>query len=153
MPAPVVHIERFIAAPPEKVFRAWLDPDLICRWMSPGSIKAVKAEVDERAGGHYRVWQEQDGVPGGGFDADILEIVPDRKLVFGWRFVGPERMEAPAYESLLTISLEEAPGGTDLTLDHEKLDELYAAMPDVADMVETGWNMVLDLLPAAIAAG
>lgn len=54
-------------------------------------------------------------------------------------------------DSLLTITLEYAPGGaTKLTLVHERLESLRSAMPDVADNVETGWQMALDKLAARI---
>jgi hypothetical protein len=48
------------------------------------------------------------------------------------------------YDSLLTITLREAPGdATALTLVHERLDELAAAMPHVAENVGLGWELVL----------
>jgi hypothetical protein len=51
----------------------------------------------------------------------------------------------------LTITLREAPGGaTVLTLVHERLDELTAAMPHVAGSVGPGWEMVLVKLAALV---
>jgi hypothetical protein len=51
----------------------------------------------------------------------------------------------------LTITLREAPGGrTALTLVHERLDALRAAMPYVADNVGLGWEMALDKLAGTI---
>ncbi len=141
-----VKLERIIPAPPHAVYRAWLDPDLLRRWLAPG-LEVKRIEVDERVGGYFRVWHARSGLDAGGFDCEILELVPDRRLVFRWGFVGPERREGPAYDSRLTIALREAPDGkTALTLVHERLDELAAAMPDVADDVEGGWELVLQQL-------
>jgi uncharacterized protein YndB with AHSA1/START domain len=98
-------------------------------------------------GGYFRVWHARSGIEAGGFDCEIRELVPDRRIVFRWGFVGPERRKGPAYDSLLTITLREMPEGrTALTLLHERLDELAAAMPDVADNVENGWELVLEQL-------
>jgi len=84
----------------------------------------------------YRVWQGDADGDVGGFECELLELVPDQRIVFRWGFVGPERAAGPAYDSLLTITLGEAPGGaTTLTLVHERLEALLAAMPYVAENV------------------
>ncbi len=148
----VVRLQRIIPALPARVYRAWLEPELIRRWLAPGAMQVARVEVDERVGGRYRIWQESDGGDVGGFEAELRELDPPRQIVFRWGFVGPERSEGPVFDSLLTITLEEASGGaTQLTLVHERLDALRAAMPDVAEGVEPGWRSVLDNLAEAIA--
>jgi uncharacterized protein YndB with AHSA1/START domain len=145
--SPVVRLERTIPAPPAEVYRAWLDPDLLRRWLAPGGLEVTRAEVDERVGGRFRIWQADAGADAGGFECELLELVPDRRIVYRWGFVGPQRTDGPAYDSLLTVTLADAPGGTTaLTLVHERLDELAAAMPQVADNVEPGWASALDKL-------
>lgn len=147
----VVRLERTIPAPPQQVYRAWLDPDLLRRWLAPGGMEVKRVEIDERVGGYYRVWQADSGSDVGGFDCELLELVPDQRIVFRWGFVGPERKAGPVYDSLLTITLREAPGGgTALTLLHERLEDLAEAMPYVAENVEPGWELVLDKLPLAL---
>lgn len=87
-----------------------------------------------------------------GFDCELLELVPNERIVFRWRFVGPERVADPAHDSRLAITFRDAPGGaTELTLVHECLDALHDAMPHVAENVGRGWEMALDKLGAAIA--
>jgi uncharacterized protein YndB with AHSA1/START domain len=142
----VVRLQRTIPAEPAKVYRAWLDPELLRQWMAPGSLSVTRAEVDERPGGRFRIWQAEGEADAGGFDAELLELVPDRKLVFRWGFVGPQRETGPRFDSLLTITFDAAGGGTLLTLTHERLDALAAAMPEVADQVEAGWQLALDNL-------
>jgi uncharacterized protein YndB with AHSA1/START domain len=63
---PAVRLQRTIPAPPERVYRAWLDPELLRRWLAPSSWEVTDVEVDERVGGHYRIWQRSpDGEVGG----------------------------------------------------------------------------------------
>ena len=143
----VVRIERTIPAPLHQVYRAWLEPDLLRRWLAPGGLEVDRVDVDERVGGHMRVWQTDSGSAAGGFDSELLEFVPDQRIVFRWGFVGPDRNDGPTFDSLLTITLEEASEGvTALTLVHERLETLRAALPDVADNVGSGWEDVLTKL-------
>lgn len=150
-PHAVVRVERTIPAPPQQVYRAWLDPQLLQRWMAPGSMTMTRAEVEEWPGGYYRIWQEDAGRDAGGFEAELLEVVPDERLVFRWGFVGPERTEGPVFDSRLTVTFGDDPaGGTRLTLVHEQLDELAEAMPSVAGNVGPGWEAVLTKLAVAL---
>ncbi len=145
--APVVHLQRTVPASPNLVYRAWLEPARIRQWLAPGSLEVTRAEVDEQVGGRYRIWQGNADGEQGGFECEILELVPDRRIVFSWGFVGPDREALSTFDSQLTITLDDAPGGaTTLTLVHEHLDALHEAMPEVAELVETGWGMVFDKL-------
>jgi uncharacterized protein YndB with AHSA1/START domain len=133
------------------VYRAWLDPELLRRWLAPGGLEVTRAEVDERVGGHYRIWQAGADGAVGGFECELLELVPDRRIVFHWGLVGPERLSGPHYDSRLTITFDDAPGGaTDLTLIHERLEDLFEAMPSLAEKFRPGWEMVLDKLAATV---
>jgi uncharacterized protein YndB with AHSA1/START domain len=146
-PVPEVRIERLISAPPNIVYRAWLDPELLRRWLAPGSMAVARVEVDERVGGHVRIWQTHDGQDAGGFECRLIELVPDKRIVFHWGFVGPHRTKGPTFDSLLTITLRASSGNTTtLTLVHQRLDDLERAMPDVARNVGVGWELVFDKL-------
>jgi uncharacterized protein YndB with AHSA1/START domain len=149
-----VRLQRTISAPPSRVYRAWLDPDLLRRWLAPGEMTVTRVEGDERVGGTYRVWQASaEGEDVGGFEWELVELVPDERLVFVWRLVGPDRAVDTALDSRLTVTLRETPGGgTELTLVHDRLDAFAAAMPGIAEQVGPGWGMALDKLPAAVAA-
>jgi uncharacterized protein YndB with AHSA1/START domain len=150
---PVVRIERTIPAPPHEVYRAWLEPELMRRWLAPASFAVTRVEVDEREGGRYRIWQAgSDGAAAGGLESEFAELVPDKRIVLIWRFVGPERVVDPALDSRLTITFAAAPGGgTDLTLVHERLDAIDAAMPGIAGQAKVGWGQALDTLSATLA--
>ena len=60
---PSLSITRHYAVPPEKVWRAWTDPQALSRWFGPGETDSVtRAELDVRVGGRYRVaFRTQDG--------------------------------------------------------------------------------------------
>ncbi|MFI9718971.1 SRPBCC domain-containing protein [Streptomyces sp. NPDC052396] len=151
-PFPAVRRERTLSAPPATVYRAWLDPEILQRWLAPGTLELARAEVDERVGGRFRVWQTQSNTPIGGFDAELLELVPNERIVFRWGFVGPDRDAGPRFDSLLTVTLHPVPEGTRLIIVHERLDALAAAMPDVAKQIGGGWDSVLDQLAVAVKA-
>jgi uncharacterized protein YndB with AHSA1/START domain len=150
-PHAVVRVERTIPAPPRVVYRAWLDPELLQRWMAPGSMTMARAEVEEWPGGSYRIWQEDSGRDVGGFEAEFLELVPDERLVFRWGFVGPERADGPVFDSQLTVTFSpNSSGGTLLTLVHEQLGQLAAALPEVEERVGPGWEAAVSKLAAAL---
>ena len=150
--APVVRIERRIAAPAERVCEAWLDPELITRWMAPADLRVTGAEVDPRVGGHFRIRQESPQGDKGGFDAEIVELEPGRRLVFDWYFVGPEGAESRSPGSRLTLTFEDdGDGGTLLTLVHDQLEEMQRERPDITGKIQFGWGSALEKLPAALA--
>lgn len=148
-PHAVVRVQRLIPAPPGQVYRAWLEPELLRLWMAPGGMTMARAEVEEWPGGSYRIWQQEAGRDAGGYEAELLELVPGERLMFRWGFAGPERTEGPVFDSQLTVTFGDEPGGaTRLTLVHEQLGELAAAMPSVAENVGPGWESALGKLAA-----
>jgi uncharacterized protein YndB with AHSA1/START domain len=144
-----VRLQRRIPAAPDEVYRAWLDPGLLRRWLAPAGLEVMRAEVDERVGGHYRIWHAGAEGQVGGFECELLEVVPSERIVLRWGFVGPHRLAGPKYDSQLTVTLSQAAdGATDLTLVHERLDDLREALPRIAEGVGPGWEMALDKLAA-----
>jgi uncharacterized protein YndB with AHSA1/START domain len=143
-----VELKRTIAAPPAAVYRAWLDPELLARWAAPVGWEAVSVEVDERVGGHYRcVHVDAQGQAVGGFDCEILELVPDERIVLRWDFVGPDRRPLADTSSRLTIALRPVPPeACELTLIHDRLS------PDVSDAIRRGWSGTITRLEGAVRA-
>jgi uncharacterized protein YndB with AHSA1/START domain len=147
----VVRMVRVIPAAPERVYRAWLEPDLIRQWFAPSGFRVLRAEVDERVGGRHRIHHTADHADDaaeapdlGGFESELLELVPGRRIVFRWGFVGPDHVPDPDHESLLTIDLAPTTDGqTELTLVHERLERLGAERPDIASGVTVGWDHAL----------
>ena len=153
MAYPAARVQRTLPFPRERVYRAWLDPDTMVRWFVDPRFTDGRAEVDERVGGHYRIFQvDPEGDMTGGSENRIVELVPNERIVITWRFAGPNRQEDLSPETRLTVTFAEPrPGETELTVVHEQLDELAAAMPDVAGEVENGWNNTLDRLAPVLS--
>ena len=148
----VVRLEILIPASPRRVYRAWLEPELLRQWLAPEGLQVDRLEIEPRVGGRLRVWHTDSQVDVGGFDVEILELIPEKRLVFRWGFVWPARDRGPRYDSLLTITLREAPGGaTWLTLVHERLEALAAAMPEVAASARVGWEGALRKLSVLLS--
>jgi uncharacterized protein YndB with AHSA1/START domain len=136
---PVVRVSRQLAASPERVFRAWIDPALVALWLSP--VGHAVAEIDPRPGGRLQVTMVGDGrrIDHTG---EYREVVPDRRLVFTWLspYTGP-------LPSIVTVEVEPRNGGTWLTLTHEQLP---------GDAVEShggGWTRMLARLADMLADG
>src|SRR4051794_15307863 len=134
-----VALDRVIAAPRAKVYRAWLDPEVLARWMGPDDFSVVVATVDERVGGAHRVELiDPDGAPHT-FTSVIEELVPDERIVLTFRF-HPE-----AEATLLTITLRDAEDGTQLRLEHERITGEGSL---TGQNVNEGWSQTLAKLQA-----
>ena len=153
MAYPAARVQRTLPFPRERVYRAWLDPDTMVRWFVDPRFTNGLAEVDERVGGHYRIFQvDPEGDMTGGNESRIVELVPNERIVISWRFTGPDRQRDLAPETRLTVTFAEPrPGETELTVVHEQLDELAAVMPRVAGHVQRGWADTLDRLSPVLS--
>ena len=135
---PSLTLQRHYPVAPEKVWRAWTDPEAVKRWWGPGPGEPVSlAELDVRVGGRFRI---VFGGPDGRMHecAGVYkEVVPNRKLVFTWTWPNstPERV------SVVTIVFQASGKGTELQFTHEQLfDE------KVRDDHKRGWGSALDKL-------
>src|SRR3954468_12730325 len=139
-PVTAVHVRRTIAAPPHRVYRAWLDPQLMSRWFAPASFTVRRVEVDERVGGRLRIWHSDSaGNDVGGAEAEIVELIPGERIVLHWQFVGPDRIIDPAMTTRLTLTFTATPPGTQLDLIHDRLDGLRDRSPYIAERIGPGW--------------
>ena len=141
---PSLNLSRSYPVAPEKVWRAWTDPEAVKKWWGPGPDQSVSAaELDVRVGGRFRI------VFGGPDGTDhecagvYLEVVPNRRLVFTWSWprTTPERV------SLVTIEFKRLPGGTELDFRHEQFFDEQAR-----DGHKRGWTGLLDKLDGYLAA-
>jgi uncharacterized protein YndB with AHSA1/START domain len=129
---PSLNLQRHYPVAPEKVWRAWTDPQALKLWWGPGGPEAVSVvELDVRVGGRYRI------VFGGaqGVEHEVQgvykEVVPNRRLAFTWTWprTTPER------ESLVTIVFKPVANGTELDFTHaQHFDEA------VRDGHKRGWS-------------
>jgi uncharacterized protein YndB with AHSA1/START domain len=103
---PTIRIVREFDAPPERVFRAWTDPDLVARWMGPRDVTMEIEKWDATTGGSYRYIGRQGEDFEMGFYGSFHEVRPQERIVQTFTFEG-----APDGVSLETMSFEELPGG------------------------------------------
>ncbi|HMU25924.1 MAG TPA: SRPBCC family protein [Solirubrobacterales bacterium] len=135
-----VHLVKVVQAPPEMVYRAFIDPDELVRWMHPDAFTGVSASNDPRVGGRGELIHALDGEEVGGFNWQYLEVVPGRRLVMDWQF-GPAGADPDGHHSRLTIELREAgPGATEVSLTHDRLGDVPPGGPTG---VSTGWTQAL----------
>jgi uncharacterized protein YndB with AHSA1/START domain len=112
---PSLNLQRKYPVAPEKVWRAWTDPQALKQWWGPGGPEAVSAvELDVRVGGRFRILF---GGPRGDdheVQGTYREVVPNRRLAFTWTWprTTPER------ESLVTITFNAVGSGTALDFVH-----------------------------------
>ena len=125
-----VRISRSYGVAPEKVWRAWTDPQALSQWFGPGNPLVTTAEVDLRVGGRYRiVFKGASGEMNEVFGV-YQEVVPHSRLVFTWAFKGtPERV------SRVSIELKAQAGGTALRFVHDRFYDEAARAGH-----ESGWQ-------------
>jgi uncharacterized protein YndB with AHSA1/START domain len=141
---PEVRFARRYPVAPEKVWRAWTDPQALSAWFGPGVDNSVaQAQLDVRPGGTYRIrFHTPDGeeheVCG---QYEVVE--PLRKLVFSWAWRStPERV------SRVTVSLQPVPGGTELELLHERFFDAAAGANH-----RRGWTASFEKLDRWLTSG
>jgi len=132
-----LEIKRVINAPPSRVYAAWTDPEQLKQWWGPKEVKTRNFSADARVGGKYR-WDliNQEGEEMSVF-GEYRELVPDKRIVFTWKWDDDEAWEAK--NSVVTIELSECDGGTELKLTHVQLPSEASR-----DRHNEGWNSVLD---------
>jgi len=146
-----VRIERTMRAPPERIFRAFLEPDLIQQWMSAGELVIESVTVDPKVGGRILISHSLKGVSSGSFEGEFVKIVPNRELVYRWAFVGTEPEKGEYFDTLVTVTLRPVPGGkTRVTVVHEKLEDLRGRAPEIYAQVVSAWNESLEKLEHAL---
>jgi uncharacterized protein YndB with AHSA1/START domain len=142
-----VHVTRELPAPREQVYRTWTEPDLFKRWFTPPGNASVKAELDVRPGGAYRITLERtELIPGTShIVGNYLEVDPPERLVFtfGWEEPPPvEGLEALAtLDSRVTVRFRDLGATTEVDITHERLDS-----SELRDFHRWGWDTTLDQL-------
>ncbi|MBV8935505.1 MAG: SRPBCC domain-containing protein [Alphaproteobacteria bacterium] len=118
---PLIHLRRWFRAPPEKIFRAWTQPETLRAWWCPSGWRATLVEVDLRAGGAYRIGMRQEGPCAEIFvSGHFLEVLPPRLLRYTWRWEGAfEQMP----DTLVTVEFIASRSGTELILRHANFED------------------------------
>ena len=135
---PFVALERTYPVAPEKVWRAWTEPEALKRWWTPRPGDRVSlCELDVRVGGRFRIVFGPEGGEQNECAGEYLEVEKSRKLVFTWHWPRstPERV------SRVAITFLRSGNGTELAFRHDRFFDQAAA-----DGHNRGWTAAFDQL-------
>lgn len=133
---PSLTLVRRLRATPQRVFAAWTGAEALAAWFGPHHTRVETAEVDARPGGRFHVVLREEGGARHAVGGRYVTVTPGEGLVFTWAWAN-----APERESRVTIRLRAIPGGTELTLVHDRFaDEATATRH------RRGWTESLERL-------
>lgn len=139
-----VRLHRVLRAPPERVYRAFLDADAMAKWLPPDGFTGRIHNLDARVGGTFRMsftnfTTEQSQTFGG----EYLELVPGERICYTDKFDDPN---LPGVMKT-TVSLKAVSCGTDLSVTQEGIPD---AIP--VEACHLGWQESLVLLAKLVEA-
>ena len=116
-----VRLHRVLAAKVENVYRAFLEPDALARWMAPDGFTCKVHHLDAKVGGTFKMsftnfstGQEMS------FGGEYLELIPNERLRYTDQFEDPN---LPGMIEV-TVTLKEVSVGTELTITQSGLPEV-----------------------------
>lgn len=133
-----IRLQRVLRAPPERVYRAFLDADALVKWIPPHGFTGKVHELDARVGGKYRMsFTNFSAGQTHAFGGTYLELVPNELIRHTDEFDDPN---LPG-ELMVTITLKPVLCGTEINIVQE-------GIPDVIppEMCHLGWQDSLGLL-------
>ena len=139
-----VKLHRVFRATPERLYRAFLDPDAMVKWLPPNGFTGKVDHVDARVGGTYKMSFTNFSTSNShSFGGEYLELVPNERIVNTDRFDDPN---LPG-EMKTTVSLKQVSVGTEVNIVQEGIPE---AIP--AEACYLGWQESLNLLALLVEA-
>lgn len=135
---------RVLRAPPERVYRAFIDPAALAKWNAPDGFTAIVHELDVRAGGRFRIsFVNFASGQSHSFGGEYRELVPNERIVATDRF---DDANLPG-EIVTTTVFRQVASGTEVTVEQ-------AGLPDVipADACRMGWQQSFELLARLVEA-
>lgn len=139
-----VTFHRVLRATPDRVYRAFLDPDALAKWLPPHGFTGRVHHLEAKVGGTYRMTFTHLGSgQGHTFGGTYLELVPDRRIRHSDSFDDPGLPGT----MITTIDLRPVPVGVDLAIVQEGIPE---AIP--LEACHLGWQESLALLALLVEA-
>ena len=144
MPSNTVRLHRVLRTNPEKIYRAFLDPDAMAKWLPPNGFTGKVHEIDARVGGTYKMsFTNFSTGSSHSFGGKYLELVPNERIRHTDRF---DDSGLPG-EMITTISLRPVSVGTEVSIVQEGIPE---AIP--VEACYLGWQESLTLLGQLVEA-
>jgi uncharacterized protein YndB with AHSA1/START domain len=144
MSTSTVRFHRVLRAAPEKIYRAFLDPDAMAKWLPPNGFTGKVHHMDAKVGGTYRMsFTNFTSGHSHSFGGTYLELVPHERIRHTDTFDDPN---LPG-EMQTTISLRQVSVGTEVNIVQEGIPE---AIPPEACYL--GWQESLTLLAQLVEA-
>jgi len=134
----VVRLQRVLKAKPERVYRAFLDPEALAKWLPPHGFTCKVDHVDARVGGTYRMsFKNFTTGQSHSFGGEYLELVPSKLLRYSDKF------DDPAMPGVMetTISIGEVFCGAELHVAQKGIPEQIPL-----EACYLGWQESLELL-------
>ncbi|MBT0778858.1 SRPBCC family protein [Paracoccus sp. pheM1] len=127
-----IRLHRVIAARPEKLYRAFLEPDAVASWLPPYGFLCTVHELEAKVGGRYRMsFRNFTTGQSHSFGGTYLELIPGQRLVYTDGFDDPNLQG----EMKVTVDLKQVSVGTEITIEQQ-------GVPDVipAEACYLGWQ-------------
>ena len=133
-----IRLHRVLRGTPERVYRAFLDPAAMAKWLPPNGFTGKVHEIDARVGGVHRMSFTNFGTGAShSFGGRYLELKPNERLRYTDKFDDPN---LPG-EMTVTVSLKAVSCGTELNVVQEGVPEVIPA-----EACYLGWQESLILL-------
>ena len=144
--APTILITREFDAPPEKVFRAHVEPDLVKRWLGPRDLSMEIHRFDAETGGAYR-YTHRDANGEYVFYGSFHEVRPNERIVQTFTFEG-----FPDAVSLETMTLVDLGDGRTRLENRSQFDSIEARDAMISSGMEIGVREGYEQLDELLAA-
>jgi uncharacterized protein YndB with AHSA1/START domain len=139
-----VQFHRVLRATRERLYRAFLDPDAMVKWLPPNGFTGKVHHMDARPGGTYKMsFTNFTSGKSHSFGGEYLELVPHERLRWSDRFDDPN---LPG-EMTVTVTLKEVSVGTEIKIVQENIPDVIP--PDACTL---GWQESLALLAKLVEA-
>lgn len=137
-----IRLHRVLAAPPERVYKAFIDADAKCKWLPPNGFTARMHEHDARVGGKYRMsFTNFTTGSSHSFGGEFVELVPGERVRYSDKFDDPN---LPGSMNV-TITLKKVFCGTEVHITQEGVPDV---IPEAGCYL--GWQESLANLKALV---
>lgn len=136
MPTGTVRLHRVLRAPPERVYRAFLHPDAMAKWLPPYGFTCKVHHMDAKVGGSYKMsFTNFTTANGHSFGGEYRELILNEKVRYTAKFDDPNL----SGEMQTTASLKKVLCGTEIHIVQEGIPEMIPL-----EMCYLGWQESLE---------